>query len=106
MSKVQQTYGLQITTAVATNSLSTTNLTNTSQSSSSSSSLSLSSATESSSSTINSTSVISDPKLIDNQRPLITNDTNKQEILKHNEQKQKMIRKRQLVCRFCYRFNF
>ncbi len=99
MSKVQQTYGLQVTSS---------NQTCTSPSSLSSSSMSINSTENSISttttnhthSTTTTTSLTADSqKSIDNNQKLSlssANETNKQqEILKHNEQKQKLIRKRQ-----------
>jgi hypothetical protein len=98
MSKVQQTYGLQVTSS---------NQTCTSPSSLSSSSMSINSTENSISTTTTNhthstttTSLTADSqKSIDNNQKLSlssANETNKQqEILKHNEQKQKLIRKRQ-----------
>ena len=77
MSKVQQTYGLQITPATPTTNSSSINTSSTSSSSS-----------ENSTST---PSVTNEPKL-DSNEPI-----KQQEILKQNEQKQKLIRKRQFV---------
>ena len=100
MSKVQQTYGLQVTSS---------NQTCTSPSSLSSSSMSINSTEASisttttnhtySATTTNTGLTADSQKSIDNnQKPSLSsaNETNKQqEILKHNEQKQKLIRKRQ-----------
>lgn len=98
MSKVQHTYGLQITSASTANLISPVNLKNSlTPSTNSSSSLSINSSsysTESSSLTGNDSQKMGADSL---QRPVLTaTETNKQqEILKHNEQKQKLIRKRQ-----------
>lgn len=98
MSKVQQTYGLQVTSS---------NQTCTSPSSLSSSSMSINSTeTSISTTTTNHThsttttglTADSQKSIDNNQKPSLSsaNETNKQqEILKHNEQKQKLIRKRQ-----------
>jgi hypothetical protein len=95
MSKVQHTYGLQITSASASNLISPLSLKSPlTPTSTSCSSLSINSATYQSE---NTSSAGNDSEKM--ARPILNvTETNKQqEILKHNEQKQKLIRKRQLV---------